>query len=60
VGKDDHESEAYRKINPSASIPTLVIETEGEEAFTICQSVAILEYCKFTASLHHRYEHVLG
>ncbi|KAL1605276.1 hypothetical protein SLS60_004824 [Paraconiothyrium brasiliense] len=44
MGKDDHESDEYRKINPSASIPTLVIETEGKEPFIIGQSVAILEY----------------
>lgn len=41
---DDHESETYLKLNPSASIPTLVIETEGQDTLTIGQSVAMLEY----------------
>ncbi|KAK7189181.1 hypothetical protein DPSP01_005428 [Paraphaeosphaeria sporulosa] len=44
MAKDDHESEEYRKLNPSASIPTLIVQTEGQEEFKICQSVAILEY----------------
>lgn len=41
---DSHESDAYRALNPSATIPTLVIETEGQDTFTVTQSVAILEY----------------
>ncbi|KAJ4297842.1 hypothetical protein N0V90_005738 [Kalmusia sp. IMI 367209] len=49
MSTDDHESEKYRALNPSASIPTLVIETEGKNGeeptkFTIAQSVAVLEY----------------
>jgi maleylacetoacetate isomerase len=48
MNTDDHESEAYRAINPSASIPTLRIETEGEAPFTIAQSVAILEFLEET------------
>jgi len=47
--KEQHESESYRALNPSASIPTLVVESsEGSNdestPFTITQSVAILEY----------------
>ncbi|KAF2256978.1 maleylacetoacetate isomerase [Trematosphaeria pertusa] len=46
---DEHETEDYRELNPSASIPTLVVETSngarGEPSkFSITQSVAILEY----------------
>lgn len=46
---DGHESDTYRALNPSASIPTLVIETEGGEGqepttFTVGQTVAVLEY----------------
>lgn len=44
MNTDDHESEAYRAINPSAAIPTLRIETEGHDTFTVTQSVAILEF----------------
>ena len=48
---DSHESEAYRVLNPSATIPTLVIKTEGQDDFTITQSVAILEYLEETYPL---------
>lgn len=46
---DEHESEAYRAINPSAAIPVLVVETLNKDTnetskFTLSQSVAILEY----------------
>jgi maleylacetoacetate isomerase len=47
----EHNTGTYRTVNPSASIPTLVIETsrdnDGEaesSSFSISQSVAILEY----------------
>jgi maleylacetoacetate isomerase len=45
----EHESEAYRVINPSAAIPVLVVETLNKDTneiskFTLSQSVAILEY----------------
>jgi maleylacetoacetate isomerase len=47
--KNEHESDSYRALNPSASIPTLVVETshgpDSESSlFTLTQSVAILEY----------------
>lgn len=47
---DEHEGETYRDLNPSASIPTLVVETPSADPtkepskFSIGQSVAILEY----------------
>ncbi|KAL5448411.1 hypothetical protein PMIN07_000933 [Paraphaeosphaeria minitans] len=42
MAKDDHESDEYRKLNPSAAIPTLVVQIEGQQDFRISQSVAIL------------------
>jgi maleylacetoacetate isomerase len=46
---DEHDSEAYRAINPSAAIPVLVVETLNKDTnetskFTLSQSVAILEF----------------
>ncbi|KAF2689631.1 putative Maleylacetoacetate isomerase [Lentithecium fluviatile CBS 122367] len=50
---DDHESDEYRSLNPSAAIPTLVVETSqgtdtGPSKFSLTQSVAILEYLEET------------
>jgi maleylacetoacetate isomerase len=49
MGSDDHESDSYRSLNPSASIPTLVVKrSQGPNtelsSLTITQSVVILEY----------------
>lgn len=46
----EHDSDTYRSVNPSASVPTLIIETsypgtdKAPTKFSIAQSVAILEY----------------
>ncbi|KAF1977687.1 thioredoxin-like protein [Bimuria novae-zelandiae CBS 107.79] len=48
MGTDAHEDPSYIALNPSAAIPTLVVETEGEPTFTFAQSVAMLEYLEET------------
>ncbi|KAF2792474.1 Maleylacetoacetate isomerase [Melanomma pulvis-pyrius CBS 109.77] len=58
MGKDEHESESYRAINPSAAIPVLVVETlqQGSSEpsrFTLAQSIAILEYLEETFPTRH-------
>jgi maleylacetoacetate isomerase len=42
--KNDHHSDTYTSLNPSRSVPTLIVSENGEEEFVIRQSVAILEY----------------
>jgi len=58
LGKDEHESESFRAINPSAAIPALVVETVDPSTteiskFTLTQSVAILEYLEETHPSPH-------
>jgi maleylacetoacetate isomerase len=50
--KDEHETADFRKINPSASIPILVVKASGKEDFVLAQSTAILEYLEET----HRHQ----
>ena len=42
--KNDHQSDSYVSVNPSQSVPTLVVAEDGAEEVVIRQSVAILEY----------------
>ncbi len=43
--KDEHHSASYKKLNPSQSVPALVVPTgKDDESFCIGQSVAALEY----------------
>jgi maleylacetoacetate isomerase len=42
--KDDQNSEQYGQVNPSHSVPTLIISEDGAEDIVIRQSIAILEY----------------
>lgn len=45
-GKGDHDNEEYALVNPSKSVPTLIVQdsTTGKEIIRIGQSVAILEF----------------
>jgi maleylacetoacetate isomerase len=42
--KDDQNSEQYGQVNPSHSVPTLIVSEDGAEDVVIRQSIAILEY----------------
>ncbi len=42
--KGEHRSESYKTLNPSQSVPALVIPSKDHESFSIGQSVAALEY----------------
>ncbi|MFU8806057.1 MAG: maleylacetoacetate isomerase [Bradymonadaceae bacterium] len=42
-GGGEQRSEEYRRLNPMAQVPSLVVDEDGEES-TIGQSMAILEY----------------
>lgn len=42
--KNDQQSEAYSSVNPSQSVPTLIVSEDGKEDIIIRQSVAIVEY----------------
>jgi maleylacetoacetate isomerase len=45
MDKDNHQKEDYLAINPSGSIPTLVVtQSYAHQTFEITQSIAILEY----------------
>ncbi len=46
--KNDQQSESYVALNPSQSVPTLIVAEDGKEEVTIGQSVAILEYFEET------------
>jgi maleylacetoacetate isomerase len=40
--------EAYKALNPMSELPCLVVESEGQAAVALAQSVAILEYLEET------------
>lgn len=42
--KEEHHCDAYLAINPSGSVPLLVVHAEPDRNFTITQSIAALEY----------------
>jgi len=51
----EHKVQDYRALNPSATIPTLVVEKDGGNGLQpskliIAQSIAILEYCTWNFS----------
>ena len=46
--KNDHQSDSYGSVNPSQSVPTLIVAEDGKEKVTIRQSIAILEYFEET------------
>lgn len=55
--KDEQKSETYRAINPSLSVPTLVVHKTAHEHFIIPQSMAALQYIEEVippTSPHHR------
>jgi maleylacetoacetate isomerase len=45
---NDQQSESYASVNPSQSVPTLVVAEDGKEVAVIRQSIAILEYWEET------------
>ena len=46
--KNDQQSESYTSVNPSRSVPTLVVTEDGKDEVIIGQSVAILEFFEET------------
>lgn len=42
--RDEQSSEAHRKINPSGTVPALVVQRSSAQPVTITQSLAALEY----------------
>lgn len=46
--KGEQRSDSYKQINPSASVPTLIINLDDGTSSSIKQSVAILEYFEET------------
>lgn len=44
LAKDEHRSESHKTLNPSQSVPALVIPDSGHTSFSIGQSIAALEY----------------
>lgn len=48
MGKNEHQSETYREMNPSGTIPSMIVKTEGAKDFVLTQSMAMLEYIEET------------
>ena len=48
--KEEQHSEDYVSVNPSHSVPTLIISEDGNEIVTITQSLAIMEFLEETVT----------